>query len=78
MMNVMPEVDLLRKRETARTAASRRPLTGLLLIAGPDDEATSGALRVAELLARRDRVNAHVLSLVQPVPFTAPLLPPDT
>ncbi len=41
-----------------------RTLVGPLLIAGQDAEYMRGALRVAEILARRDRVNAHVLGAV--------------
>jgi nucleotide-binding universal stress UspA family protein len=45
----------------------QRTLVGPLLIAGQDAEYLRGALRVAELLARRDRVNAHVLGAVPPL-----------
>jgi len=55
-------------------ASPARALTGPLLIAARDDDSARGALRIAELVARRDSVNAHVLSLVQPLPFTASLL----
>jgi len=41
-----------------------RSLLGPLLIAGQDAEYMRGALCVAEILARRDHVNAHVLGAV--------------
>lgn len=44
-------------------------MTGPILVVGTDDESVVGALRIAELLARRERVNAHVLGVVQPVGF---------
>ena len=55
-------------------AAPQRTHTGPLLIAGEDADYTRGALHIAELLARRDRVNAHVLGVVRPLPFPTPLL----
>ena len=58
----------------AAYAAPGRSLTGPLLIAGHGADTARGALHVAELLARRDRVNAHVLALVPGLPFTASLL----
>jgi nucleotide-binding universal stress UspA family protein len=70
----MLDAALLEDQETAAAATSPRGFTGPLLIAGRDDDDTAGALRIAELLARRDRVNAHVLTLVPPLPFTVPLL----
>lgn len=66
------DVDALHEPRAA--GAPGRALTGPLLIAARDDDSARGALRVAELLARRDRVNGHVLTLVQPLPFTASLL----
>jgi hypothetical protein len=54
--------------------APQRTHTGPLLIAGEDAEYTRGALHVAELLARRDRVNVHVLGAVRPLTFPATLL----
>lgn len=41
-----------------------RSLVGPLLIAGQDAGYMRGALCVAEILERRDRVNAHVLGAV--------------
>jgi hypothetical protein len=35
-----------------------------------------GALRVTHLLARRDRVNAHVLTVVRPLALPASLFAP--
>jgi nucleotide-binding universal stress UspA family protein len=52
----------------------QRTHTGPLLIAGEDADYTRGALHVAELLARRDRVNAHVLGVVRPLTFPVSLL----
>ena len=57
-----------------RTAMVRRAFSGPLLIAARDDDSAHGPLQLAELIARRDQVNAHVLTLVQPPPFTASLL----
>ncbi len=64
----------LRAQRRTQVSPARRMLTGPLLVAGRDDESTRGALRIAETLARRDRVNAHVLSVVPPLPYTASLL----
>ena len=55
-------------------AVPERTHTGPLLIAGEDADFTRGALHVAELLARRDRVNAHVLGVVRPLTFPSTLL----
>jgi nucleotide-binding universal stress UspA family protein len=55
-------------------ATPRRTYTGPLLIAGEDADYTRGALHVAELLARRDRVNAHVIGVVRPLTFPVSLL----
>jgi nucleotide-binding universal stress UspA family protein len=52
----------------------RRSLVGPLLIAGQDAEYMRGALCVAEILARRDRVNAHVLGAVPPLALPRLLL----
>lgn len=51
--------------------ALRRRLAGPLLIASEDGTSVLGALRVAEVLARRDGVHAHVLGLTRPL---APVL----
>src|SRR5678815_724177 len=53
--------------------ATRRALVGPLLIAGEDASRMDGALHVAQLLARRDRVNAHVLTVVRPLALPASL-----
>jgi nucleotide-binding universal stress UspA family protein len=58
-----------RAADLVRSAASA--LGGPVLVAGGDGEASCGALRLAELLARRDRVNAHVLGVLRPVRFPA-------
>lgn len=42
---------------------------GPVLVAGDDGELSCGALRFAELLARRRGVNAHVLGAVRPMEF---------
>src|SRR5512146_1170533 len=47
-------------------ALPRRALHGPVLIAGLDDATMFGALRFSELLARRDRLNAHVLGVIRP------------
>ena len=54
-------------------AASRRAFAGPLVIAGEDASPIDGALRVAQLLARRDRVNAHVLTVVRSLALPASL-----
>ena len=74
MTHTTLDLDRLAERVATRSAPVRRALTGPLLVAGRDDDVTGGALTIAELLARRDRVNAHVLTLVPPLPFTASLL----
>lgn len=48
------------------TAVAHR-LSGPVLIAGDETASSAGALRIGELLARRDRVNAHVLGVVRPL-----------
>lgn len=73
MADTMFDPELLEDREITNAAPARRAFTGPLLIAGRDDDIT-GALRVAELLARRDRVSAHVVTPVQPLPSTVSLL----
>lgn len=51
-----------------------RTHTGPLLVAGEDAEHTRGALQIAELLARRDRINAHVLGVIRPLTLPGNLL----
>jgi nucleotide-binding universal stress UspA family protein len=46
----------------------RTSLTGPLLIAAGQDGQLEGPVRLGELLARRHRVNAHVLAVVGPMP----------
>jgi nucleotide-binding universal stress UspA family protein len=48
-------------------AMARRNLVGPLLIASEEGSPLSGALRLAEAIARRDRVNAHVLNVARPL-----------
>jgi nucleotide-binding universal stress UspA family protein len=54
-----------RPRVVAHTALVRRNLVGPLLIASEEGSPLSGALRLAEALARRDGVNAHVLRVAR-------------
>jgi len=51
----------------AHTATARRSLVGPLLIASEEVGPLGGALRLAEALARRDRVKAHVFSVARPL-----------
>jgi nucleotide-binding universal stress UspA family protein len=46
-----------------------RAIHGSLLIVGDADDNAYGPLRLAELLARRHRVRAHVLGVVRPIGF---------
>jgi nucleotide-binding universal stress UspA family protein len=43
-----------------------------MLVIGADTAALDGALRTAQLLARRDRVNAHVVAIVPPLAARVP------
>ena len=52
----------------------RRGLISPLLVAGEETSSIDGALHVAQLLARRDDVNAHVLTVVRPLTLPASLL----
>jgi nucleotide-binding universal stress UspA family protein len=65
----MAEVAVREIDSAPRGDAARRRLAGPVLIAGRDDVHLEGALRFGELLARRDRLNAHVLGVVRPVSF---------
>lgn len=63
-----------KKRKTSRsgrasspTAPTRPHLGGPLLIVAVADHPLGGALRLAEALARRDHLTAHVLALVPPL-----------
>jgi hypothetical protein len=56
-----------RRRVVAHAGMVRRNLVGPLLIAGEEGRPLSGAIRLAEALARRDGVNAHVVSMVRPL-----------
>ena len=62
-----PETE--RSRATAPTVhrSWRRPRIRPLIIVGGQGNVAHGALRLAELVARRDRVNAHVVALMRPV-----------
>jgi nucleotide-binding universal stress UspA family protein len=57
----------------ATIESPRRTHTGPLLIAGEDADHVRGVLHIAELLARRDRVNAQVLGVVHSLGFPATL-----
>jgi nucleotide-binding universal stress UspA family protein len=63
----IPSQASVRRRVVADTAMVRRNLVGPLLIAGEEGRPLSGAIRLAEALARRDGVNAHVVSVVRPL-----------
>lgn len=53
----------------ARNGREQPPsLKGPLLVDGSDSHVLEGALRLAQLLARRDRVKVHVLAVVKPLP----------
>src|SRR4051812_3293663 len=71
-----PTLELRDLQETGRSRRPRhgRTFDGPLLVLGADDGTAEGALRIAELIARRDGLNAHVLALVPSLPFTASLL----
>lgn len=60
-----------------RHARRRRPRVGPLVVVGGQGSLAPGALHVAELLARRDRVNAHVVGLMRPVDVPGWLLAGD-
>lgn len=66
-------------RSSARRPASApRSLGGPILVAVDDPDAAEGALHVADLVARRDRVNAHLLGVAPPLALpTALALPVD-
>jgi nucleotide-binding universal stress UspA family protein len=74
MTHITPDADPLEAGGAVDAAPPQRTHTGLLLIAGEDADYTRGALHVAELLARRDRVNAHVVGVVRPLALPPPLL----
>lgn len=52
-----------------RTVARQQGEAGPILVFCDESELSSGALRFAELLARRHGVNAHVLGVVRPLEF---------
>lgn len=54
---------------TSRNTTVRRALAGPVLVAGDVGKTSNGALRLGELLARRDRVNVHVLGTVRSLGF---------
>jgi hypothetical protein len=69
------DTQLLEMLEQTGAEQPQRGHAGPLLIAGEDADYACGALHVAELLARRDRVNAHVLGVVRPLVFPVSVLP---
>jgi nucleotide-binding universal stress UspA family protein len=62
------------ERAEGRLTEARRALVGPLLVGGEEASPLDGALRLAQLLARRDRVNAHVLTVVRPLALPSTLL----
>ena len=69
-----PDADVLEAAAAAADAPAQRTHTGPLLVAGEDSDYVRGVLHVAELLARRDRVNAHVLGVVRPLALPVALV----
>jgi len=57
------------RRPAARRGVMQRALAGPVLVAGDVNETSNGALRLGELLARRDRVNVHVLGTIRSLGF---------
>jgi hypothetical protein len=55
-------------RRSQRARRMRPALSGPLLVDASEPGLAEGALRLAEALARRDRVNAQVLTVVPPLP----------
>lgn len=55
---------------------TRRALIGPILVAAEDASPIDGALHVAQLLARRDRVNAHLVTVVRPLALPTSLFAP--
>jgi nucleotide-binding universal stress UspA family protein len=56
-----------RPRVVAPAARVRRNVVGPLLVASGEGSPLDGALRLAEVLARRDGANAHVLGFARPL-----------
>src|SRR5512146_1342415 len=63
-------------RSETRRATSPRTLTGPILAGLVETNPADGALHIADLLARRDRVNAHLLGVIPPVAFPLALVLP--
>ena len=74
MSGAGPEADVLEAAAAAADAPAQRTHTGPLLVAGEDSDYVRGVLHVAELLARRDRVNAHVLGVLRPLALPVSLV----
>ena len=60
-----------------RRRAPGRSFAGPLLVAFDDRHPAEGALHLAQLLARRDRVNAHLLAIAPSLAFPPALVSPD-
>jgi nucleotide-binding universal stress UspA family protein len=60
-----------------RPRASGRSINGPLLVALEERHPIDGALHLAQVLARRDRVNAHLLAIVRPLAFPPALVTAD-
>jgi nucleotide-binding universal stress UspA family protein len=69
MTDTMDLLDHASQPDAGVIRTVRQALDGPLVIAGSTDESMCGALRLAELLTRRDRVAAHVLGVVRPTGF---------
>lgn len=67
MTQTRPASTRTRRGAAGVALAPSRRLEGPILVAADDGEATGGPLRLAELLARRDRVGVRVLGVVRPV-----------
>ena len=60
-----------------RRRATRRSIDGPLLVAREERHPADGALHLAQVLARRDQVNAHLLAIVRPLAFPPALVAAD-
>ena len=60
-----------------RRRATGRSINGPLLVALEERHPVDGALHLAQVLARRDQVNAHLLAIVRPLAFPQALVAAD-
>jgi nucleotide-binding universal stress UspA family protein len=74
MTHTMLDAELVERAAETGADQPQRAHAGPLLVAGKDADHARGALLLAELLARRDRVNAHVLGVVRPLSFPVSVL----